>query len=62
MNTSADTLVPGMAREGDRAVISAFSLTVEDPGADGELQGPACPPACGTGDEAVFLRQGLFLP
>ena len=62
VNTSADTLVPGMAREGDRAVISAFSLTVEDPGADGELLGPGCPPACGTGDEAVFLRQGLFLP
>ncbi len=62
VNTSADTLMPGLAREGDRAVISAFSLTVEDPGADGDLRGPACPPTCGTGDEAVFLRQGLFLP
>ena len=62
LNTSADTLVPGLAREGDRAVISAFSLTVEDPGPDRELQGSGCPPVCGTGDEAVFLRQGLFLP
>jgi hypothetical protein len=62
LETSADTLVPGFAREGDRAVMSAFSLVIEDPGPDGRLDGPACPPLCGSGDESVFLRQGVFFP
>jgi predicted acyl esterase len=63
ITTTADTLVPGFAREGSRAVVSAFSFNVLDAGADGDV-GPssACPPTCGTGDEAVYLRQGVFAP
>ncbi len=64
LSTSTDTLVPGFAKEGMRAVISTPSIEVTDLGADSSLT-PAsgtCPPACGSGDEKVFLRQGLFTP
>ncbi len=63
--TSADTVMPGLAREGDRAVVSALSVFVADAGPDGVLLAPGaagCPPACGSGDEGVALRQGVFLP
>jgi hypothetical protein len=64
VNTTADALVPGLVREGDRTVISALGVNVEDAGADGSIAPPseACPPSCGSGDENVFLRQGLFAP
>ena len=63
ITTTADTLIPGLTVEGARSVVSTFSLEVFDAGADGDV-GPssACPPTCGTGDEAVFLRQGVFTP
>ena len=36
------------------------------PGPDGDIDpasgGLACPPTCGSGDEATFMRQGLFTP
>jgi hypothetical protein len=63
VDTTADTLLPGFAREGKRTVISAFSVKLEDAGADGSVGSPAsCPPTCGTGDEGTFLRQGVFTP
>ena len=62
VSTTADTLVPGFAREGDRAVLSLMSVTVEDAGPDGNVGSANCAPSCGSGDESVFLRQGLFAP
>ncbi len=64
VSTTADTLVPGYAREGSRAVISTFSVNVEDAGPDGDVGSAAsgCPLTCGSGDEAVFLRQGVVTP
>jgi hypothetical protein len=68
LTTTLDTLVPGFVMEGARAVVSTFSVNVEDAGADGEVDpgpgpgGLGCPPACGTGDESVYLRQGIFTP
>jgi hypothetical protein len=68
VNTTVDTLVPNFAREGKRAVISTLGILVEDAGADGDVAPPvnplglACPPLCGSGDEKLFLRQGVFLP
>jgi uncharacterized protein len=64
ISTTADTLVPGFAREGARTVLGGFSAEVMDVGADGSVTPAegACPPACGSGDEYAFLRQGLFLP
>jgi hypothetical protein len=63
LETTLDTLVPGFAKEGKRAVI-ATGATVRDAGPDGTIL-PAsgvCPPTCGTGDERTFLDSGLFLP
>jgi len=61
--TTLDTLAPGTAREGKRAVISTFTIDVADPGPDGSLTPvTGCPPRCGTGDEAQFVRQGVFTP
>ena len=68
ISTSADTLVPGFMKEGKRTVISALSVSVRDRGIDGSLVpspdpiGLGCPPTCGSGDEKVFLRQGVFTP
>ena len=68
LDTSSDALVPGFAREGKRAVISAFSMQMLDVGPDGLIApssdpfGLGCPPTCGSGDEKVFLRQGVFTP
>jgi Tol biopolymer transport system component len=61
LSVTADTLVPGFAKEGRRAVMSMLSIALQDPGTDGSL-GAGCPPACGTGDESAFLTQGLFTP
>jgi WD40 repeat protein len=67
--TSADSVIPAVAKEGKRAVWQLSQLQVLDGGADGNLaSAPApgsgvCPPACmGNGGETVFLHQGLFVP
>jgi Tol biopolymer transport system component len=62
VQTSADSMLPGLAVEGKRAVFSTFSFLVEDAGPNGSGYEAGCPPACGDGDEAVFLRQGVFAP
>ena len=49
-------------------MISAFSVSFEDAGADGDVTpspsptGLGCPPTCGTGDERPYLVQGIFAP
>ena len=68
INTTLDTLVPGTVVEGKRAVVSVGSIEVQDAGADGSVApdadplGLGCPPTCGSGDETVFEREGLFTP
>jgi hypothetical protein len=64
VNTTADTLVPGLVKEGKRTVISAFSVALLDAGADGSVAPPSgsCPPTCGSGDENPYLVQGIFAP
>ena len=63
LNTTADTLVPGFAREGKRATVSTFSMQLNDAGPDAAVGSPTvCPPTCGTGDEQAFLLQGVFTP
>ena len=69
MVTSADSIIPAVAKEGKRSVWQLSQLRVFDGGSDGNLvSAPApgsggCPPACaGNGGEAVFLHQGLFVP
>jgi hypothetical protein len=62
VSTSADTLVPAFIAEGKRTLISALSVDVLDAGADGSVSAADCPLKCGTGDERVFLRQGILAP
>jgi hypothetical protein len=64
LSTGVDALIANFAREGQRAVISAFSVQLLDQGPDGQFDpGPGpCPPQCGTGDERVLLEQGVFTP
>ena len=35
---------------------------MKDAGPNGTGYGAGCPQTCGDGDEAVFLRQGVFTP
>jgi DNA-binding beta-propeller fold protein YncE len=64
VESSVDTLVPGFAQEGKHTVISTLSVTLTDAGPDGTLVPPSgtCPPTCGSGDERVYLRQGVITP
>ena len=60
ISTTADTLMPGFAREGKRAVISTGGLALNDAGPDGSIlpTSGTCPPTCGSGDEAVGSAAG----
>ncbi len=65
VDTTANALVPGFAAEGKRTIMSMLSVSVLDAGPDGEVEvgeEGGCPPVCGTGDEGIYLRQGLFSP
>ena len=51
--TTADALVGGMVREGNRAVWELGPVEVRDGGPDGDVDTP---------DNAPFARQGIFVP
>jgi hypothetical protein len=65
--TSADLTVPGVTKEGKRAVVELGQLQIQDAGSDGNLLGGvACPPTCAQNTPsdgwAVAFVQGLFVP
>jgi hypothetical protein len=62
LSTTGDALQPGFIREGRRTILQTFSITIRDAGPNGTGYGAGCPPACGDGDEATYLRQGVFTP
>jgi hypothetical protein len=68
VDTTLDTLVPGFVQEEAKMIMSTFSINVQDEGPDGDIDpavdpiGSGCPPTCGSGDERVFLRQGVVTP
>jgi hypothetical protein len=51
--TTADTVTPGIAREGKRAVWELSQFRVFDGGADGDVD---------TADNTLFEVQGIFAP
>jgi len=59
--TTMDSLVPGAVPEGKRSIWAAGDVEVYDPGPNGTGYAN-CPPTCGNGDEALFMRQGVFVP
>ncbi len=64
MSSTADALIPGYVIERTRTILGIVSARVMDAGVDGSVTpvSGSCPPTCGSGDEAVFLRQGVFFP
>jgi hypothetical protein len=64
ITTTADSLVANYVKERKRTIIEVASVQLEDAGPDGTLTPPSgsCPPTCGSGDENVFMRQGVFAP
>lgn len=60
--TTADALLPSLILERKRTILSIRSLTIQDLGADGEVNAGGCPLSCGTGDERAFLEQGVYTP
>ena len=64
LTTTADTLLPNFIKESKRTIISTVSFNLLDVGADGSVTPPsgACPLSCGSGDEKLFLTQGVFTP
>jgi hypothetical protein len=62
LNTTLDALIPGLVREKDRSIWQLGQVTVRDAGPNGSGYGAGCPTSCGDGDEATFLRQGIFVP
>jgi hypothetical protein len=64
VTTTMDALVPNLVKEKKRMVVSVLSFLVEDAGADGTITPVtgSCPPTCGSGDEKIYMRQGVFVP
>jgi hypothetical protein len=62
LNTTLNALIPGIAREGNRAIWQLGQVDVKDAGPNGTGYESGCPSACGDGDEQTFLRQGVFAP
>jgi hypothetical protein len=64
VDTTANSLLPGFALEGQRAVISTYTFRLLDQGPDGTITPPSgsCPPSCRSGDESSYLTQGVFAP
>jgi hypothetical protein len=62
VQTTADSLYPGIVTELSRAVWDLGILEVYDAGPNRTGLDTGCPPACGDGDEQVFQHQGLFAP
>ena len=61
LSTTADAIVPGTVIEDKRTVWELGQVEVRDAGPNGTGYAN-CPPVCGDGDEATFLRQGVFVP
>jgi hypothetical protein len=59
--TSLNALLPGAVLETRRTIWELGQVTVRDAGANGTGYA-ACPPTCGDGDEATYMRQGIFVP
>jgi Subtilase family/FG-GAP-like repeat len=62
LNTTLDSLVPGMVPDTKRSIWQLGQVSVKDAGPNGTGYGSGCPSACGDGDEQTFMRQGVFVP
>jgi hypothetical protein len=53
VSTTADAVVPGVIREGDRAIWQLGRIEVWDGGPDGDVD---------SDDNSLFATQGVFVP
>jgi hypothetical protein len=60
--TTVNALYPGAVLDTKRASWELGQVRVLDPGANGTGFGSGCPTTCGDGDEADFMREGVFVP
>jgi hypothetical protein len=61
LSTTVDAVIPGAVPEGQRSIWELGQIAVKDAGPNGTGYA-GCPPTCGDGDEATFMRQGFFTP
>lgn len=61
LTTSINALFPGALIETKRTIWELGQAVVRDAGPNGTGY-QSCPPTCGDGDEATFMRQGIFVP
>jgi hypothetical protein len=62
VTTTVDSVIPGAVKERDRSIWQMGRIELRDAGPNGTGYGSGCPTTCGDGDEAVFMRQGVFIP
>ena len=55
VNTTADTVMPGFAREQRQTIAQMFRIRIYDSGLNGTREN-------GLGDDKIFLHQGVFIP
>ena len=61
-DTTANAQLPGSVIELKRSIWEIGQVRVMDAGPNGTGYDTGCPPACGDGDEQVYLREGIFIP
>ena len=61
VSTTLDAIVPSTVPEGLRSNWEIGQIQVRDAGPNGTGYA-SCPPTCGDGDEATFMRAGIFVP
>src|SRR5207253_958763 len=55
VNTTANTLMPGLIQEQRQAVVQVFRVRIYDSGLNGTREN-------GTGDDKIFAHGGVFVP
>jgi hypothetical protein len=61
LSTTVDAVIPGAIVETQRSIWELGQIVVRDAGPNGTGYA-SCPPTCGDGDEAAFMKQGVFVP
>jgi hypothetical protein len=61
VNTTTNAIYPGAVLETKRTIWQLGQVVVKDAGPNG-IGYASCPPTCGDGDEATYLRQGIWVP
>jgi hypothetical protein len=61
LTTTVNAKIPGAVVDAQRSIWEFGQVEIRDAGPNGTGYA-SCPPTCGDGDEATFMRQGVFVP